>query len=104
MAIKAEAQLGRTRTTASPVKYYEHPNGGASKGKLSMNPPPPSYSTKNTGHNRLLETTTGATVTEAPRNPYSRPSLDKCYWRGQPGHRSNQYLKRGTINLIGAEE
>ncbi|KAB5521262.1 hypothetical protein DKX38_025581 [Salix brachista] len=103
-AIKAETQLGRTRTTASPVNSYEHSNGGPYKGKLPMNPPPPSYTARGTGPNRLSITTTGATVMEAPRNPYSRPSSDKCYRCGQPGHRSNQCPKHGTVNMIGAEE
>jgi hypothetical protein len=39
----------------------------------------------------------------APRNVYARPGLDKCYRCRQPGHRSNQCPKRGTINLVEPE-
>ncbi|KAB5561188.1 hypothetical protein DKX38_006145 [Salix brachista] len=100
----AETQLGRNRVAAFPVSSYEQSSGGPSKGKAPMNPPPPNYTPRGTGHNRLPTNTAGAAVTEAPRNPYSRPSSDKCYRCGQPGHRSNQCPKRGTVNLIGAEE
>ncbi|KAB5538012.1 hypothetical protein DKX38_015545 [Salix brachista] len=79
LAIKAETQLGRTRIATFLVNSYEQSNGGPSKGKAPMNPPTPSYTPRGTSHNRLPTNTAGAAVTEAPRNPYSRPSSDKCY-------------------------
>ncbi|KAB5537834.1 hypothetical protein DKX38_015367 [Salix brachista] len=44
--------------------------------------------------------TTGVTTPKFTRNPYAKPSTDKCYRCVQPGHRSNQFPKRGRKLLL----
>ena len=40
----------------------------------------------------------------ANANPYARPTGNKCYRCGEPGHRSSICLKRVAVNLVMAEE
>ena len=40
----------------------------------------------------------------ANANPYARPTRNKCYRCGEPGHRSSTCLKRAVVNLVVAEE
>ncbi|KAF9678696.1 hypothetical protein SADUNF_Sadunf07G0061900 [Salix dunnii] len=56
--------------------------------------------TKEASSSRSPISTTGVVPPGAPRNPYSRSASNKCYQCGQPGHYSNQCLKRGVMNLI----
>uniref|UniRef100_A0A6N2LY08 CCHC-type domain-containing protein n=1 Tax=Salix viminalis TaxID=40686 RepID=A0A6N2LY08_SALVM len=105
LATKAETQLERTRSTGVIRPPFEprqnFPITAAQRGKLPMNPPPSTSNfTKGPSSSRTQVTTAGPVPPEAPRNPYSRPSMDKCYRCGQPGHRSNQCPKRGVVNLI----
>uniref|UniRef100_A0A6N2LCX1 CCHC-type domain-containing protein n=1 Tax=Salix viminalis TaxID=40686 RepID=A0A6N2LCX1_SALVM len=104
LATKAETQLERTRSTGVIRPPFEprqnFPITAAQRGKLPMNPPPSTSNfTKGPSSSRTQVTTAGPVPPEAPRNPYSRPSMDKCYRCGQPGHRSNQCPKRGVVNL-----
>ena len=39
-------------------------------------------------------TTTTTTAAKGKENPYAKPSVDKCYKCGGPGHRSNECPKR----------
>ena len=40
----------------------------------------------------------------ANANPYARPTGNKCYRGGEPGHRSSTCPKRAVVNLVVAEE
>ena len=40
----------------------------------------------------------------ANANPYARPTGNKCYRCGEPGHWSSTCLKRAAVNLVVAEE
>jgi len=69
-----------------------------------MNQPPLAGTTKGPGSSGALAKTIRIVPPEAPRNPYARSNLDKCYRCGQLGHRSNQCPRCSTVNLIGPGE
>ncbi|KAG6745118.1 hypothetical protein POTOM_051762 [Populus tomentosa] len=98
LATKVETQLDRTRATSVARAPAEYTHTTAQKGKFPLNPPPAMTNfTRGPSTSRAQVTTTGVVPPEAPRNPYARPTSDKCYRCGQQGHRSNQCPKRGAI-------
>ncbi|KAB5534895.1 hypothetical protein DKX38_017981 [Salix brachista] len=101
LATKVETQLERSKATTVMRNSFDHTNNAAAKGKLPMSSPPPTHTTR--GNNNYNRPPTTGTAPETSRNPYARPSSDKCYRCGQPGHRSNQCPKRGAINLVDNE-
>ena len=40
----------------------------------------------------------------ANANPYARPTGNKCYKCGEPGHQSSTCPKRAAMNLVVVEE
>ena len=40
----------------------------------------------------------------ANANPYARPTRNKCYRCGEPGHRSSTCPKQAAVNLVVVEE
>ncbi|KAG6757810.1 hypothetical protein POTOM_038136 [Populus tomentosa] len=104
LATKAEAQLDRSRANVVMRNSFNPIHTVADKGKSPMSHPSPSSTIKGPGSSGAPAKNTGIMPPEAPRNPYARPSSDKCYRCGQPGHRSNQCPRRSTINIIGPGE
>ncbi|KAG6737261.1 hypothetical protein POTOM_058775 [Populus tomentosa] len=101
LATKAETQLDRTRATSVARAPTEYTHTTAQKGKFPLNPPPAMTNfTRGPSTRRAQVTTAGVVPPEAPRNPYARPTSDKCYRCGQQGHRSNQCPKRGAVHLV----
>ncbi|KAF9670812.1 hypothetical protein SADUNF_Sadunf13G0107700 [Salix dunnii] len=100
LATKAETQL--SRATSTPRPPFDSNQSSAHKGKFPLNPQNNSmtYPTKGPSSSRTQATPTVGVPPEAPRNPYSRPTTDKCYRCGQQGHRSNICPRRGVVNLI----
>jgi len=102
LATKAEAQLERAKSIAGTRSSFDPNRVAIDKGKFPAFQPPPINTSKGPNSNEAPLRTGGAI--EAPRNPYARPSSDKCYRCGQPGHRSNQCPRRSIGNLIGPGE
>ncbi|XP_073263062.1 uncharacterized protein [Populus alba] len=101
LATKAETQLDRTRATSVARAPTEYTHTTAQKGKFPLNPPPAMTNfTRGPSTSRAQVTTAGVVPPEAPRNPYARPTSDKCYRCGQQEHRSNQCPKRGAVHLV----
>ncbi|KAG6738699.1 hypothetical protein POTOM_058321 [Populus tomentosa] len=101
LATKAEAQLERAKSIAGMRNSFDLNRVAVDKGKLPAFQPPLTNTSKGP-HSNGAPSKTGGMI-EAPRNPYARPSTDKCYRCGQPGHRSNQCPKRSTVHLIEPE-
>ena len=60
---------------------------------------------ENSGVNQSTVAVVGSVVQPiANANPYARPTRNKCYRCGEPGHRSSICLKRVAMNLVMAEE
>ncbi|KAG5223130.1 Zinc finger, CCHC-type [Salix suchowensis] len=101
LATKAETQLERARSTGVNRSPIEPTPASAYRGKFPTTPQSGTPNvTRGPSSSKPPMTNTRTVPPEAPRNPYSRPSLDKCYRCGQPGHRSNQCPKRGVVNLV----
>ncbi|KAF9666825.1 hypothetical protein SADUNF_Sadunf16G0268700 [Salix dunnii] len=78
LATKVETQLDRTQSTGVARPPFDHrqnfPMTATQRGKLPMNPPPPtSHFAKGSSSSRTQGTTTRTVPPEAPWNPYSRP-------------------------------
>ena len=43
--------------------------------------------------------TTNPVAVKSKENPYTKPSIGKCYRRGEPRHRSNECPKRKQVNI-----
>ncbi|KAG6757010.1 hypothetical protein POTOM_037310 [Populus tomentosa] len=97
LATKVEAQLERAKSIAGMRSSFDLNRAAIDKGKFPAFQPPP----KGPHSNGAPSRTRGAI--EAPRNPYARPSTDKCYRCGQSEHHSNQCPRRSTVNLIEPE-
>ena len=60
---------------------------------------------ENSGVNQSTVAVAGSVAQPiANANPYARPTGNKCYRCGEPGHRSSTCLKRAAVNLVVAEE
>ncbi|KAG6741161.1 hypothetical protein POTOM_056650 [Populus tomentosa] len=101
LATKAEAQLERAKSIAGTRNAFDLNRVAVDKGKLPAFQPPLTNTSKGP-HSNGAPSKNGGMI-EAPRNPYARPSTNKCYRCGQPGHRSNQCPKRSTVHLIEPE-
>ncbi|KAG6794151.1 hypothetical protein POTOM_003386 [Populus tomentosa] len=95
-------QVARTKAIGVARNLVDSMHVATYKGKFPLNPPPSMTNfTKGPSGSRTQMTIAKVVPLEAPRNPYARPTSDKCYWCGQPGHRFNQCPKQGIVNLIG---
>ena len=106
--------------TLSKKIEYQHLRAGL---KFSNRNSEPSSSTANKGkqpvftprsqpvarENNGVNQSTVAVVGSAAQlianaNPYARPTRNKCYRCGEPGHRSSTCPKRAAVNLVVAKE
>ncbi|XP_023873831.1 uncharacterized protein LOC111986436 [Quercus suber] len=84
----------------------ESSSSTANKGKQPMFTPRSQLVVReNSGVNQSTVAVAGPaaqSITNA--NPYARPTGNKCYRCGEPGHRSSTCPKRAAVNLVVAEE
>jgi hypothetical protein len=105
LAIKAETQLDKSKAAVVARNSFDNNRAAVNKGKAPMTQPYLSNTTRGTSSSGGPTKPINIVSLEvAPCNPYARPGVDKCYKCGQPGHRSNQCPKRGTVNLVESEE
>ena len=78
----------------------------ANKGKQPMfTPRSQPMVRENNGVNQSTVAVAGSAAQPiANANPYARPTGNKCYRCGEPGHRSSTCPKRAAVNLVVAEE
>jgi len=57
---------------------------------------PPAQQTVKTSVSAPATTTAAA---KSKENAYTKPEIDKCYTYREPGHRSNECLKRNQVNI-----
>ncbi|KAF9678596.1 hypothetical protein SADUNF_Sadunf07G0051000 [Salix dunnii] len=88
-----EEELSDDEEYVERLPPFDSNQSSAHKGKFPLNPQNNSmtYPTKGSSSSRTQATSTVGVPPEAPRNPYSRPTTDKCYRCGQQGHRSNMW-------------
>ena len=51
----------------------------------------------------MLTPTINLTVAKGKENSYINPQIGKCYMCGEPGHKSNECLKRRQVNMADYE-
>ncbi|XP_028083283.1 uncharacterized protein LOC114284540 [Camellia sinensis] len=105
MALKAELMERKTTYYGYHRNLPDSSFPTREKGKGAAQPTVPVNQQRGTaggGGNQM----TGSSSREASRNtnPYAKPTTDKCYRCGTPGHRSNVCPERRTANLVEEED
>ncbi|XP_020258805.1 uncharacterized protein LOC109835231 [Asparagus officinalis] len=99
LAEKVERQLGRNSKGSWAASDGSRTNFNRGGNKQSQTVPDQDSTTEK---GKGPATTTAKKPT--PTNPYAKLDPIKCYRCGQPGHRSNQCPKRGTVNMVDHED